>query len=219
LAVGAHSIAAAYLGDTNDAKSTSAALTQNVSKAPSTVTVISKPQVTTVGQGAVTFVVTVSPNTATGTVTLTKDATALAPAATLSGGSATFSVASLPAGVYQVTSVYSGDGNTLGSSGSVTQTVNKEATTVTVTSAKPAGVTAVSPETIFTATINPATATGTVTFTASPDTPALTSGPVAVSGGVAKWTAAVPVTLQTITAVYSGDENFLTSTGSIKVGG
>jgi hypothetical protein len=42
---------------------------------------------------------------------------------------------------------------------------------------------------------------------------------VNLSGGVANWIVVVPQSLQTITAVYSGDTNFLTSTGTVRVGG
>jgi hypothetical protein len=85
-----------------------------------------------------------------------------------------------------------------------------------VTSARTVGTTAAVPTT-FTATIAPTNATGTVTFTASPA--GLSSGAVPVTNGVATWTVVVPNTLQTITAVYSGDSDHLTSTGTTRVGG
>jgi hypothetical protein len=211
---GTHNITAAYQGDANNARSTSPVLAQNVLKAPSTTSVTASPSVTTVGQGPVAFAVSITPATATGTVTLTEGANQLAPATALTGGSVSISV-TLPFGIHTITANYSGDSNLQNSSGTVTATVNKEATTVTVTSTP----VSVAPGTIFTATVNPKNATGTVTFTDSLGAPPLTSGPVNLTGGVATWSVIVPVPSQTITAVYSGDANFLGSTGTIKVGG
>ncbi len=214
--VGAHSITAIYQGDASHAKSTSPVFTENVTAGPSTTTLIAKPTTTTVGQGAVTFVATVSPATATGLVTLLDGILPLGLPAAVSGGIANFSVPSMSAGVHIVTALYSGDSALQASSGSTTVTVNPSGSTTTVTSARTVGTTAAVPTT-FTATIAPSNATGTVTFTASPAT--LTSGPVPITNGVATWTVVVPVTLQTITAVYSGDSDHLTSTGSTRVGG
>jgi hypothetical protein len=73
----------------------------------------------------VTFTASITPNTATSTVTF-KDGTKTLGTATLSGGSATFSINSLAVGSHSITAVYGGDTYDSGStSSSVTETVTK----------------------------------------------------------------------------------------------
>jgi hypothetical protein len=151
-------------------------------------------------------------------VTLSEAGKAVGTPITLSGGTGATTTSSLTAGAHTVTATYSGDANFSGGSANFTETINKAPVTVTVTAKTVAG-TASAPPTTFTATVAAAGATGTVTFTASPDTPPLSSGAVTVAAGVATWTVVVPITLQTITAVYSGDANFQSGTGTVRVGG
>jgi large repetitive protein len=217
LAVGSHSITAAYSGDASNAKSTSSPFIQNVSKATPSVLLTAQPNPGVFGQN-VAFTVTISPPAATGTVTLSEAGKAVGSPITLSGGTGATTTNSLTVGSHTVTATYPGDANFSGASGNFTETIGKAPVTVTVTATKPVATAAV-PPTTFTATIAPAGATGTVTFTASPDTPPLTSGPVTVAAGIATWVVTVPDTLQTITAVYSGDANFQSGTGTVNVGG
>ena len=123
LAAGSHSIAATYGGDSNDNGSTSASLTQVV-RPSAAITIASSPNPSIVGQ-SVNFTATVSPSTATGTVTFLDGSRALITNLPLSGGKTTFSVPNLSIGAHSITAAYSGDSNYGGSTSSVlTQTVN-----------------------------------------------------------------------------------------------
>jgi len=145
LATGPHSITAVYGGDSNNAASTSAAVTVTVALAQTSTTLMASALNPAVG-ASVTFTATVTQNPGsgvpTGTVTFMDGATALG-TGTLSGaGVATFSTVSLALGVHSVTAVYGGDANNGGSTSA--------AVTVTVTAVQ-----------VLSATLTP----GTLTFT------------------------------------------------------
>ena len=206
LSVAAHSITAVYGGDTNDTASTSAAFTQTVNQAATTTTLMSSVNPSSFGQG-VTLTATVAPATATGTVTFKDGATTLG-SSPLASGMTTFSTDALSVAAHSITAIYSGDTNDLSSTSAVfTQTVNQAATTTTVTSS-------VNPSTFgqsvtLTATVAPATATGTITFKDG----ATTLGSSALAGGMATFgTAVLSVAAHSITAVYGGDTNDAAST-------
>jgi hypothetical protein len=130
---------------------------------------------------------------------------------TLSGGVATYSTAALAGGAHTITASYSGDTNFLGSTSSAfSQQVNQAATTITLSSN--GNPSAFGQTVVFTATVSPAGATGTVQFM---DNSNPLGSPVTLSGGVATYsTAGLTVGSHTITASYSGDTNFLGSTSS-----
>jgi uncharacterized repeat protein (TIGR01451 family) len=108
----------------------------NQSSGATTTVVASAPNPSTVGQ-AVTFTATVTgsnPGHApTGTVTFLEGATVLASNVPLSNGTADFVTSTLAAGSHTITAAYNGDSNNLGSVGSITQQVDKLASTVTLT--------------------------------------------------------------------------------------
>jgi hypothetical protein len=87
LTIGSKSITASYGGDTNYNSSTSATLTQIVNKADTTTALASSLNPSTY-KTSITFTATVSPGTATGTVTF-KDGTTTLGTGTLSSGTAT----------------------------------------------------------------------------------------------------------------------------------
>src|SRR5205823_1159861 len=91
LSAGSHSITAVYSADTNFNASTSGALSQVV-KATSTTTLASSSNPSVFGQ-SVTFTATVSPGTATGTVTFMDGASTLG-TGTLASGQTTFPTSS-----------------------------------------------------------------------------------------------------------------------------
>jgi len=200
LTVGPHSITAVYSGDGNDAAATSAVLTQTVNKSGSAVALTSSQNPSTVGQ-AVTFTAQVTPATATGTLQFL-DGAALMASETLSGGKASATVSNLPVGTLSITADYQGDGDTASASAVLTQTVNKAATSVALRSS-------VNPSTpgesvTFTATVTPASATGTVEFMDVGGS----LGTETLNGGTATLTVtALAVGSDSITAVYSGDAN------------
>jgi hypothetical protein len=221
LTTGAHQITAVYSGDANFLTSTSSVLVQTVNKAASSTAVTSSVNPTVFGQST-TFTATVTGTppgggTPTGTVQFMDGVTPIGAPAVLAGGIATFSTSALAIGAHAITAVYSGDGNFLTSTGSLpTQTVNKAASSTAVTSS--INPTVVGQSTTFTATVTAAgpgagTPTGTVQFM---DGATPIGAPAAVAAGVATFsTGALTIGPHTITGVYSGDGNFLTSTGSL----
>src|SRR5207248_3101980 len=81
---------------------------------------------------------------------------------TLSGGVAVFSTATLASGTHSITAVYSGDATNSGStSAALIQTVKSNTITTVVTSSNPA---LAGSSITFTASVSPATATGTARF-------------------------------------------------------
>jgi len=135
----------------------------------------------------------------------------------ISGGAAAISTASLTAGMHSITAQYSGDTNFAAStSPALTQTVNAttKASTTTVMTAAPNPATSGTNVTL-TATVTSGTAgsiTGSVTF--SDGAGVIGAGNVG-AGGVAMFsTTTLPVGALSITAQYSGDTNFATSTSS-----
>src|SRR5438876_5477367 len=126
------------------------------------------------------------------------------------------STSSLSVGSHTITAVYSGDGNFNTSTGTTSQTVGKDNTTTTVTSSNSSSVSGESVS--FSATVGAnspgsGTPTGTVQFKIDGSD---FGSPVTLSGGVASSgsTSSLSVGSHTITAVYSGDGNFNTSTGT-----
>ncbi len=136
---------------------------------------------------------------------------------TLDGsGVATFSTSSLALSSHSITAVYGGDTNfTTSTSSAVTQTVDQDGTSSTVSSSVNPSVFGQS--VTFTATVTAnapgaGTPTGTVTF----DDGATTLGTGTLDGsGVATFsTSSLALNSHSITAVYGGDTNFTTSTSS-----
>ena len=136
--------------------------------------------------------------------------------ATLSGGKATFKTTALAAGPHTITVSYSGDGNFVTStSAPLTQTVNQAATTSKVTSS--ANPSVFGESVTFTATVKAvAPGSGTPTGTVSFLDGSTTLGTGTLSGGTATFSiSTLAVAAHSITVVYGGDTNFLTSTSGI----
>jgi Bacterial Ig-like domain (group 3)/Domain of unknown function (DUF4214) len=130
----------------------------------------------------------------------------------VSAGTASINVSTLAAGSHALTATYGGDASYLGSSSAVvTQMVNKATTTTSVVAApnpSPLGQAVT-----FTATVLPAAATGSVTF--SDGATVLGSGPVSAGTAVFTTSSALALGNHAITAAYSGDANYLTSSGTV----
>jgi uncharacterized protein YjdB len=208
LTAGSHSITAAYAGGANYNSSTSAVLTQTVNKGTTTTTLASSSNPSAFGS-SVTFTATVSPSTATGTVTFNDGSTTLG-TGTISSGKATFSTSALAVGSHSIKASYGGDANDNSSTSStLTQKVEQPSTTALTSSTNPAPYGA--PVT-FTATVLPAAATGTVTFNdggTALATVTIGSGPVVYT------TSSLAVGSHSITAVYSGNTTYAGSTSPI----
>jgi sugar lactone lactonase YvrE len=200
LAAGSHTISAVYSGDLNFAGS-SASLSQSVWN-PTSTSLTSDKTSTIYGQ-IINFTATVSPSTATGTVTF-MDGSVLLGVVPLSAGQARLSIATLGAGTHNVTASYGGDAADAPSpAGSRTVTVAQAQPTITLTgSPNPAAVGQI---VTLTATLSAASATGTVDFKDG----AAVLGTVIVANRTAVFTtSALTRGNHSITAVYSGDGNY-----------
>ncbi|MFP5229442.1 MAG: FG-GAP-like repeat-containing protein [Acidobacteriota bacterium] len=186
--------------------------------APTTTTVTASPPSPVSAGTNVTFTATVSASSmATGTVTFSDGSTALG-TATLSNGQATYATNALAVGTHTITATYGGDSTLAGStSPALAFTVSPQtlpATTSTLTAS--ASTVTSGANVTFTDTVTPAaggtgTPTGTVTFMNGPTD--LGSAPL--TNGVASFsTTALPVGADSVTAVYSGDTSFATSTSN-----
>ena len=218
LAVGTHNITATYNGDANYTGSTSPVKVQVVNKAPSSSALMSSLNPSTFG-AAVALTATIGSTngvTPTGTVNFMEGATMLG-SGTLSSSQTGILISTLSVGVHNLTAVYLGDGNFVGSTSPVlVQTVNRAATTTTVTSG-------LNPSTFgqtvtFNANVTSSggTATGTVTFLDGATTLG-TANLVNHRGSFT--TSALTGGTHSITVAYSGDTSFAPSTSSVLMQG
>ena len=213
---GVDTIIVQYSGDANFNPS-SAAFSQMVNQASTTMTLTSSVNPSVIGQ-AVTFTATVTPSAATGTVSFFDGATQIA-IETMSGGVAAFTTSALTVGSHPITAVYSGDSTYAPVTSTLTgnpQVVNPGNTTTVLTSSVASPV--VGQETVLTATVTPnspasGTPTGTVTFSGTGISPPVT---VNLVGGIAT----LPISFasagtKNLTATYNGDSSFTTSSGNL----
>jgi|HubBroStandDraft_6_1064221.scaffolds.fasta_scaffold01416_6 hypothetical protein len=125
LPVGSASITASYNGSPDFTPSTSTALSQIVNQASTTTALTSQLNPSTYRQ-AVTFTATLTApygGTITGTVTFMDGSTTLK-TLVVGGGEAKYTTSMLATGVHNITAIYSGSSNFIGSSNSISQTVN-----------------------------------------------------------------------------------------------
>jgi large repetitive protein len=186
-----------------------------------TTTISSSHNPSTFGQ-SVTFTATVSPvspahGMPTGSVTFIIDGRDQLPVI-LSGGKATLILTTLSSGNHQITAQYSGDPNFASSTSStLTQTVNQASSKTTLTSS--ANPSKFGNKVAFTVMVSPVppasgTPTGSVIFTidgVNQPVVMLTNGQATTSSS------SLSVGSHTISAKYSGDTNFGTSSSSVLV--
>jgi Bacterial Ig-like domain (group 3) len=215
LAVGDHSITAVY-GGNSSFTSSSSSLTETVNPAASTTSLTTSAAPVTYGH-SVTFTADVASATgiaATGTVTFMDGSATLGSAKLSATEKATFSTSALMPGDHSITAVYSGDTNVAGStSPALTESVVRAAGTTTLaSSANPIDL---GRPVTFTATVSRSGSgmlpTGSVTF----DDGVTVLGSGTLVGGKATFTtSALAVGPHTITALYSGDNNYAASSSS-----
>jgi probable HAF family extracellular repeat protein len=216
---GTHPITAVYSGDTSNATSTSAILSEAVLNV-STAAVSSTQNPSTAGQ-AVRFGASVTGSsyatgtTPSGTVQFLDGSTILGSDRVGPGGSGFLTLSTLSVGTHPITVMYSGDdANTPSTSAVLNQVVSAATPTMTTT--------------IVVASINPSTAGQSVTFTATVtgsnptgaiqfmDGSAALGAPVALTGVTATATlSTLSAGTHPITAVYSGDSSNATSTSAV----
>jgi hypothetical protein len=221
LGTGSHTLSASYSGDANyGATSTTASATVTITVATSTTTVSANPASAPLGF-ATTLTAVVSPKAATGTVTFTDTTTGIVVGtATLSGGTASLAGVMLaPAGGHSITATYSGDVNDGGSvSGVATFTVTPGPSNVTLSNT-PASPTTFGTKVTFSTAMTSALGvvpTGTMQYLdgatvlgSAPVTLDSTNSPVSTFS-----TATLMPGTHTLTAVYSGDANYGSTTSS-----
>ena len=198
LAVGDHQITAMYMGDQYNLPSVSPSVTQTVLPASSTISLTSSSVSSEFGA---TLTLTASQNDlATGTDSFYIDGN-FAGTAPLIGGIATLSTDTLAVGTYEVTVTCIGDVNfDAATSSTLTQTITRATTIITMGStADPSIVGQPFALTASVSSPNPGTVapTGSVTFMEGNTVVTSTTG----------WAPGTYV----LTAVYSGDSNFLSS--------
>jgi hypothetical protein len=209
---GSQIITAAYSGDSYFSGS-SASLTQAVNLATTTLILTTSANPSTYNQ-SVTLTATITPQyggQVSGSVNFSDGITLLG-TAMLSGNVAILTTNTLAPGGHSITASYSGSSNFMGSSGALNQIVNQATTTTTL-------VSSVNPSQVS----QPVTFTGTIT----PQYGGQVTGSMAFKDGgtpignstVNNDTAALTITNLTlathsITASYSGDTNFLSSTSN-----
>ena len=183
LVAGSHVLTAVYGGDATNPASTSAALSQTVSVASSSIVAASSANPSLSGQ-SITLTAVVTPYAASGTVTFLDGSNVLG-TATLNLGTAKLAVSGLSAGAHSFVTNYAGDANDIGSaSTSVAQMVLAPTIATTTTLASSSNPSKFGQSVTLTATVVPSGATGNVTF--YDGTTVL--GTSAVSGGKATLT-------------------------------
>jgi len=217
LAAGTHTISVVYAGDGKFNPHMTAPLSQRVTQAGTSTSLVSSVNPSTPGQ-AVTFTGTVTPVTtgiATGSVTF-KDGAMTLGTVTLNGsGQAQLTTSTLKAGTDSIGATYNGSTNYSGSaSPQLAQVVAKAATTTVVTSS--ANPIASGQSVTFTATVSSSGGVPPngeiVTFKNG----AATLGTGALAGGIATiTTASLAAGTASIKATYAGDTTFLASTSAI----
>ena len=233
LTLGAHTVTAVYSGTTDYASSTSPAFTQTVVQGTTSTTVNSSANPTSGGLG-LTYTATVavtggSAFAPTGTVAFTDGASVLCAAAPVSASTATCVVPNTvqTTGTHPITAVYSGDGNFVGSTGTLSQVVTAAPITVTVTS--PGSPSDLAAPVLYAITV--AAANGSTLIPGSTNSGTLTvadsvtgtictvASPQSTAPGISTWQCLEPAGnmtagSHTITATYSGDGYFASDSGT-----
>lgn len=207
------SVYASYGGNSTNAASQSSTITENVLQA-STTALMATPTTTPQSQN-VTLKATLSPSTATGTVTFMDGASSLG-TGTVASGIATLTASFAAAGSHSLTAVYGGNSSFYTSTSSaVTETVTttQQATTTTLTAS--ANPSAVGTSLTLAATVAGNSPTGTMQFK---DGATSLGSPVTLIGGQASLAVTPGASgAHAYSAVYSNDPNNAASTGSITV--
>ena len=217
---GTDTVTATYSGDATFAGS-SGTTTETVSgpPRPTTTSPSATPTFATLGQ-SIAYSATVAPSsgsgTPTGTVTFTTSSgtVTLCTTPALVAGAGSCSATSAPLGFDNVVATYTGDGTFATSTGSTFIFVQQGTATTTTASANPTNSTP-GQSVSYSAHVasGSGTPTGTVTFTVGATT--LCTTPALDGSGNGSCSASnAPVGVDTVTATYSGDSSFSTSSGT-----
>lgn len=220
---GTYSITARYNGDSSNTGSTSGAFSEKITAA-TTITLISSPNPSVVGQTVVFRASVTSPAgfPANGETLTFYEGTAALGTALLSAGAATLTTSALPAGVFTITARYPGDSNfaastSLGLRQTVSSTAKSQTATTLASSLNPSIYGKTVTFTAKVTTSGPLPPTGTVVFTWKYFTTSYMIGTATLnSSGVATLTRSnLNANPYAITAMYKGDASNLPSISAV----
>jgi sugar lactone lactonase YvrE len=212
LAVGQHSIAAAYLGNALNQASASSPIAEQVQSATTVTTLASSANPSYTGTPlTLSSTVTGNGGAITGSIAFKDGASVLSVVPLSSTGTASLTISTLSAGVHTLTAAYSGDAdNSISVSSSITQKIQQQTVVALTSSANPSLL--LNNVTISVAVTNgvPAAPTGSVTLVDG----STVVGSATLSGsGTANFTLASPaVGTHVLTATYAGDSQNLPAT-------
>jgi predicted secreted protein len=217
LAPGVHQMTAVYSGDPNNAPATSGVLAEHMEQPTTTVLVSSVNP--SVAEAGVTFTATVQgpagvTGVPTGTVTFSDGAVPLGTSVLNASGVATLTVSRLSAGQHNITASYGGDSANLASQSAILVQTVAQATTATLLTTSSATVYA-GVSVTFTAVVSRTDTvipTGSVTFMNGAT--AMGTGTLDGTGTATLATSALAAGSHSISAIYTGDTNNLTSTSA-----
>jgi large repetitive protein len=208
LTQGAHTINAIYPGSSTFGYAVAPPYSLTITAPQATVALAASPNPATANQ-PITLTATLTPSTATGTVTFLNGSTALGTATVLSGA-ATLSGITLTSGSYSMTAQYGGgNGFPAATSPAINLTVKATSSVVVTSSANPSNT---KQSVAFTATVTPASATGSVQFLDG----TTVLGSATLANGSASYTpASLSQGTHSITAAYAGDANDTAATSAV----
>ena len=216
LAVGTYSITAQYSGNASFLSSTSTAASATVYSQATTTTLTAFPSPVAPGQ-ILTLTATVQGNGSTapaGAINFMNGSTQLGTATLNSSGVATLATASLATGIHSLTAQYAGNATYFSSTSAVVSvTVSNQASTTSLT-ASPNPVTAGQTLTLTAAVQGTGSTTpgGTVNFMSG--STLMGTATLNSSGVATLTTTSLAAGTYSLTALYSGDANFVSSTST-----
>ena len=206
---GPHSLSASYSGNFNPSNTTGS-LSVNLSPTATSITsALTSATVTGQGYSVGVHVAAVAPGAGTPTGTVTVNDGSASCIALLSGGNGTCTLTSTTAGMKTITAIYNSDGNYISTSTMGMHTVNLAATGLMVSSSEAPstfGDSVILTATLSVKTPGSGTPTGTISWTIDGK---------AAGTGSSLTIATLAVGPHTVSATYSGDSNFIGSSGSL----
>jgi hypothetical protein len=221
LSPGVHTIAAAYLGDSNDQPASSSTLSQVVERSTSVTLASSQNPLLTLSPVTITATVANGGGAvATGAVTFSQDSVVVATVPLNSSGSATLNVPSLLVGTHTFVATYAGDSINLASASTPLSEVVQLRPTSDVLTSSASSLTGGQQITLISVLHwnGSTTPTGTVTFFEG--TSSLATAPVDATG-VATVTVLLSGTSASLSSSYSGDASYaasLSATDAVTIG-
>jgi len=219
LTPGAHNIVATFPGDNDSATSASAKLVETIAQIPTTTALVSDINPSSAG-AAIHLTATVAMATGatadgpiTGSVTFSDGGITLGTAVVNASGVATLAVSTLSAATHALTASFGGNTNYAASSSpALSEQIQTTATTTTLSTPTPASL-AGKPLT-FTITVTSSTGIPTGSVTIRNGSTVLGTAPLNAQGVATFTLSTLPIGTQTLTATYTGDTNYITSTST-----